>query len=426
MAAVGRCRGAGRRDPRGGHSALRRRRPTSPQRLPCPGVDPHRRPRLATHLLHRVELCRRGARVRRRRRRDRLRQRRRDGLRQRAGGGAPRGRARDGRPASADGRADAAAERTRGRPCARRWQTCRSGPPSAPWCTPSSSTPTRPHRRTTATCGPSCSSTCTASWCAGRCGSTPTSSPTRWSRSATPRSGRSPASAPCARSVSATGCASSTSSCPSPAVTGATTTGCRASLADIGPLLRRHLARGRPAAALRRRGRGPRSRGTAAARLPHRLGRRRAARRRPLRHRRLQDQLAGPPTRAGTTAVPGQIPCPCELAPLPAGRARRGDAALQLPPPGAAVRRGAAPVPALAPARLRPGDPPRRGDVPLPAGHVRARHPSGRRAALRGVRLAATGGAGGGALRPARRRSRDTTRWRRAHERGGRTGRPRG
>src|SRR5690606_25545040 len=83
--------------------------------------------------------------------------------------------------------------------------------------------------------------------------------------------------------------------------------------------------------------------------------------------------------------------------------AGRGDAALRLPPPGAAVRRGAAPLPALAAARLRPRAAPRRRALPLPARPVRPGHPGRRRRAVRRVLVAAAGGAGRGVVRPARR-----------------------
>ena len=61
----------------------------------------------------------------------------------------------------------------------------------------------------------------------------------------------------------------------------------------------------------------------------------------------------------------------------------RGDARGALPAAGAALLRRAAPVPALAPARLRPRPPPRRGAVPLPARHVRPGDAGGRRDAVR-------------------------------------------
>ena len=129
-------------------------------------------------------------------------------------------------------------------------------------------------------------------------------------------------------------------------------------LGDVAPLLRAHLRRRRPAAALRRDARVAGARGTAAARLPHRLGRRgaaaagrpldglRRARHQPLPRRRLQDQLAGRPA--------GHRGAAAHLRRLPPRRAAGRDDALRLPPPGAAVRRRAAPVPALAAARLRP------------------------------------------------------------------------
>ena len=151
-------------------------------------------------------------------------------------------------------------------------------------------------------------------------------------------------------------------------------------------------ARGRPGAALRR-GAARSARRADAARLPHRLGRRGApSARAALPDRRLQDQLARPDRRAAHRAR------------LPSRGARRGDGPLRLPAAGAALRRGAAPLPALAPARLRPGAAPRRGALPLPPRHVRPRHPAGRRCAVRGLRLAAAGRPGRGAVRPARRR----------------------
>ena len=73
-----------------------------------------------------------------------------------------------------------------------------------------------------------------------------------------------------------------------------------------------------------------------------------------------------------------------------------------LPAAGAALRRGPAPVPALAAARLRPAPAPRRGALPVPARHVRAGRSRGRRRALRCLRLAAACGTGDGAVGPAR------------------------
>ncbi len=93
-----------------------------------------------------------------------------------------------------------------------------------------------------------------------------------------------------------------------------------------------------------------------------------------------------------------------QLPPRGAGR-RHGP--LRLPAPGAALRRGAPPVPALAPARLRPRAPSRRRALPLPARHVRSRHPGGRRAPVRRLLVATAGRPGRGAVRPARRRGDD-------------------
>ena len=60
---------------------------------------------------------------------------------------------------------------------------------------------------------------------------------------------------------------------------------------------------------------------------------------------------------------------------------------------GAALHRRAAPLPALAPARLRPRAPPRRRALPVRARDGRARHAARRRHAVRRLRLAAAGGA---------------------------------
>ena len=67
--------------------------------------------------------------------------------------------------------------------------------------------------------------------------------------------------------------------------------------------------------------------------------------------------------------------------------AGRGHDRGELPAAGPAVRRGAAPVPALAAARLRPAAAPGRGALPVRARHVRAGHPGGARGAVRGVQL---------------------------------------
>ena len=92
-----------------------------------------------------------------------------------------------------------------------------------------------------------------------------------------------------------------------------------------------------------------------------------------LRRRRLQDQparrLAEPLTALDYTPA----------------LMTAGDAALALPAPGAALQRGAAPLPALAAARLRPRAAPRRHPLPLRARHVRPGDPGRRRAAVRRV-----------------------------------------
>src|SRR5690606_10634001 len=150
--------------------------------------------------------------------------------------------------------------------------------------------------------------------------------------------------------------------------------------------------RGRPAAALRRRRHRPGVRGPAAAGLPHRFGRRRAPHRRPLPRRRLQDQLARPARRAADRGG------------VRARAARGGDDALLLPLAGAAVRRRAAPVPALAAARLPARAAPRRGALPVRARHVRPADARRRRAAVRRLRVAPAGRARRRGVRPARRR----------------------
>ena len=81
----------------------------------------------------------------------------------------------------------------------------------------------------------------------------------------------------------------------------------------------------------------------------------------PLRRRRLQDEQARRPG------------APADRARLHARADDRGDAALALPTAGAALLRRAAPLPALAAGRLRPGASPRRDPLSLRARHVRSR-----------------------------------------------------
>ena len=140
------------------------------------------------------------------------------------------------------------------------------------------------------------------------------------------------ASCGCATSRAPTGSTSSRSSSRSRA---ATTPAGRLTLAALARAADRAPAARRPARALRRPARRP---GAArhGARLPHRQPRPRAARRRALRGRRLQDELA---RRAGRAAH--------RLA-SPAGGAPGRDAARALRAAGAALHRRAAPLPALA------------------------------------------------------------------------------
>ena len=123
------------------------------------------------------------------------------------------------------------------------------------------------------------------------------------------------------------------------------------------------------------------------ARLRHRQHRPRGAHRRPLHGRRLQDELARRARRAAQRLAP------------PARRAGRRDGARPLRAAGAAVHGRAAPLPALAAGRLRPGAPPRRRALPVRARDDRAGHAGGRRRALRRVRLAAARRARRGAQR---------------------------
>ena len=168
-----------------------------------------------------------------------------------------------------------------------------------------------------------------------------------------------------ATSACPTGCASSTSSCRSRAATSRVRRAADVRLGDLAPLLRRHLPEGDPVLVYADTLDGdPDLAAQSAARLPHRLDRRRAAARRrrarALPDRRLQDQLARRPIDAA------------------ADRPR-------LPPRACSTRRWATPTtrsrrcstPSCCTAscaggcRLRPGDAPRRRALPLPARHVR-------------------------------------------------------
>ena len=112
-----------------------------------------------------------------------------------------------------------------------------------------------------------------------------------------------------------------------------------------------------------------------------------AAGRRPLRRRRLQDELARVPRRGADGVAP------------PAGSAQRRDAPLALRAAGAALHRRAAPLPALAAAGLLGRAQPRRRALPLHARDDGAGHARRRRRAVRRVHLAAAGRARRGAER---------------------------
>ena len=86
-----------------------------------------------------------------------------------------------------------------------------------------------------------------------------------------------------------------------------------------------------------------------------------------------------------------------------AGAAGRGDAALRLSAAGDALLGGAAPVPPLAAAGLRPRSTSRWGDLPLSARDVRTGDAPRGRSPGRGVQLADADGARPGAVRTARR-----------------------
>ena len=171
-------------------------------------------------------------------------------------------------------------------------------------------------------------------------------------------------------------------------------------LGDVAPLLRAHLPAGDPllpyadALAVPGAGRaGP-------ARLPHRLGRRGAAGARrcdePLPGRRLQDQLARRLPRRGRAAA--------DLRRLPA----RGAAPRRWGTRTTRCRRCCTPW--CCTGSCAGGSPATTRHVHLGGvlylylrGHVRPGHPGRRRRAVRGVLLAAAGGAGRGAVRPAGR-----------------------
>ncbi len=327
-----------------------------------------RRPRLAAHVVHRADAPRPP----------------RPGslaLRSRAGGPATRRRARPSPTPPARARRRPRSRPRDGSTCAPRWPTCRSGRRSGRWCTPCSSTPTRPRRTTAATCAPSCGPRPRAAGALARRRSTPSRladalvavlrHPARAARR------RDPARIARADRLCELDFELPLAGGDDRRPRGSPGRGWR----DLAPLLRAHLPADDPlrpyADVLETAAHaGQLLRGY----LTGSVDVLAAGRRPRYRRRRLQDQLAGRPGRATLTAR--------RYTPRGAGR---GDGPLQLPAAGPAVRRGAAPLPALAAARLRPAPAPRRRDLPLRARDVRAGHPAGRRPALRGVRLAPSG-----------------------------------
>ena len=221
------------------------------------------------------------------------------------------------------------------------------------------------HRRRP-TCRPRCWRAAPSRWAPG-----PTASPRpSWrpacSRCCTPRSARSPSSAPWPTSRRPTGWPNSASNCRWPAATGRRGT---LTLGAVADLLGRHLPADDPLAD-----------------YPDRLA---------------APELADTPLRGyltGSLDAVLRLPGPrylvvdyktnrlgdpsAEVLPTwdyrPAAMAGRDDGR-PLSPAGPAVFGRAAPVPAVAPARIRPGRAPRRGAVPVRPGDGRAGHPGHRR-----------------------------------------------
>ena len=284
---------------------------------------------------------------------------------QRAGGASPRTTRRSTWPSSPASTAGPSPARRRvpdGR-------TCPWGPRSGRWCTRCSSTPTR--RRPTS--APSCSRhIARAAGALAGDGRRDELADALVPVCDSPLGPLAPARTLRADRRCATGCARWTSSCRSPAAT------VRDYRPPGHPRRRGAVAAppppgGRPVRPYAEALSSTRPGRPEPARLPHRLGRRRAAGAQagpPLPGRGLQDQLARRPDDAA--AAPRTTTAP---------RRSRGHGPLRLPAAGAALRRRAAPVPALATARLRPRPPPRRRALPLPAGHVRPGHPARRRPA---------------------------------------------
>ena len=275
----------------------------------------------------------------------------------------------------------------------RRWRRCRSARPSARWSTRSSSTPT-PQPPTSA---PSCCGSSASSWSGGR------STSTRRARRRARRGLHEPARVrwPADRTLRCTSACRPAARARLRGAAGRRRHRDRAPrrrLGDLAPLLRRHLPEGDAvrvyADALDA---DPDLAGAVAARLPHRLDRRGA----PPRRRRPQRFL----TVDYKTNWLGPIDQP--LTATTTG-------------PRCSTRRWATPTTRSRPLlytvvlhrylrwRLPGYDPatsPRRRALPLPPRHVRTGDAARRRHAVRGVLVAAAGGAGRGAVRPARRRT---------------------
>ena len=157
-------------------------------------------------------------------------------------------------------------------------------------------------------------------------------------------------------------------------------------LGDLAPLLRKHLAGDDPLRSYADRLGTPELGCAGIAWLPDREPGRGAQVARPaLPRRRLQDELARRDRRSAAHRLG-----------LPAGGLDRGDGQVALPPAGVALQRRAAPLPALAAARVRPGTAPRRSALPLRPRHVRREHASCRRPSVRRVLVAPAASSRGG------------------------------
>ena len=344
------------------------RRPGRRRARPAP-VRAHLRPALDPHLLQRAHpgRARRGARAgpprrRRDRRRHRPRRRRRGGgrrpgrHRRRRQGRRARARRRHRRPRRARPR------RSAGRLPARS-ATCPAAPGSARWSTTCSSTPTSPP--------PTWSPSVAARRRPGR-RRPPRRGPGRRARRRPGRRHRDPARShrrrppPARRRPRATASTSCPSTCRWPAATpptGASLT--MGAIADVFATLPGRRPAGRlPRAPARPAARPPRSAGflTGSIDLVARVG----------------DRHVVVDYKTNLLAPIGDRPRAWHYRPDGLAEAM---AAAPLPAAGRALRRGPAPLPALAPGRLRPRPPPRRRRLPVPAGHDRSRRPRRRRPA---------------------------------------------